>query len=136
MDGRAAVVLMGDSVLMDALAVGLQEELAFTVVRMQNSASDLQERLNATDPNLIVYALDGPSAPAVLTLVGVRPETILLSIDHSSSEVTVTTSKRYPVGSIQEFCRLARTQLASHLGIRKGGEQSNQASHAGTAETD
>ena len=121
METRSLVVLLGDSVLMDGVAVGL-EDRQFGVVRLDATDDDIGGRLTALTPDLIVFELDSPRSPSILSLLREQPDTLLLGLDLTCSQVIVLNSHRYITRTMKELCQLVQTEVGHKAHTRKGGD--------------
>ena len=122
MKKRPLVVLLGDSLLMDGVAVGLGAREVLGVVRMDTTAAENGESLKSLNPDLIVFELDTPWSPAILSLLREQPGTQLLGLDLTCSQVIVLNSHQHPTRNMKELCQLVQTELDHRAPVWKGGE--------------
>jgi hypothetical protein len=111
MDERPLIVLLGDSLLMDGVAMSLADGRRLGVVQMDASITDIGERLRSLKPELILFELDSPGTPAVFSLLREEPDTLLLGLDRDSSHVIVLNGSRHPTRSMQELGQLVQLQV-------------------------
>jgi hypothetical protein len=121
MTERPLVVLLGDSLLMDGVEAGLGSKQALGILRMDTTITDIGERLKSLRPELIVFELDTPRSPAVLSLLREQPGTLLLGLDLACSQVIVLNSDQHPTRTMKELCQLAQTEVSHRARLRKGG---------------
>jgi hypothetical protein len=110
MDERPLIVLLGDSLLMDGVAMSLGDGWRVGVVQMDASIAEMGERLRSLKPELILFELDSPGTPAVFSLLREEPGTLLLGLDRDCSQVIVLNSSRHPTRSMQELGQLVQVQ--------------------------
>lgn len=122
MERRALVVLLGDTVLIDSVAAGLEDTQAFGVVRMDASADGLGERLNALNPALIVFELDTRRSPTILSLLREQPGTQLLGLDLTCSQAIMLKSCQHTTRTMKELCQVVRAEVDHGAQMRKGGD--------------
>lgn len=120
MNERPQVVLLGDSLLIDGVAVGLEGRQVSGVVRMDTAITNIKERLKSLRPELVVFELDTPRSPAILSLLKEQPGTLLLGLDLTCSQVIVLNSNQRSTLTMQEFCQLVQTEVGQNA-ARKGG---------------
>lgn len=123
MDDKQLVILLGDSVFLDSLGITLRDELGLIVIQMDGNSPGLPDLLQAFAPDLMIFDLDAPCTSAILVLLRESPVTTSLGVDHSFSQVTVLKSTLCPIDSMQQFCRLAQSELGRNLSRQKGGER-------------
>jgi hypothetical protein len=104
-------VLLGDSLLVDSVAVGLGAREALDVVRMDAIAADTGEGLKTLKPDLIIFELDTPWSPAIFSVLREQPGTQLLGLDLTCSQVLVLNSHPHPTRNMEELCQLVQTEL-------------------------
>ena len=122
MKKRPLVVLLGDSLLMDGVAVGLGGRRILGVVRMNTSVADIGERLRSLNPDVIVFELDTPRSPAILALLREQPGTLLLGLDQTCSQVIVLNSQQHTTRTMKELCQLVQTEVGHKAHSRIEGE--------------
>lgn len=122
---RPLVVLLSDSILMEGLGVSLREELGMHVIQIGNHRTDLQQNLDALEPDLIIIDLDDPQLPAILFMLRKQPGSLFLGIDLQFSQVVVSNCNRYPIHSMGEFCQLAETLIEGNSHRQAGAEPSD-----------
>jgi hypothetical protein len=112
MDKRPLVVLLGDSLLLDGVAMSLGDRWRLGVVQMDTSIADIGERLISLKPELILFELDNPRTPAVFSLLREEPDTVLLGLDRDRSQVIVLSSSQHATQSMQELGQLVQLQAS------------------------
>lgn len=122
MKKRPLVVLLGDSLLVDSVAAGLGAREALDVIRMDAIAAETGEGLSSLKPDLIIFELDTPWSPAILSILRERPGTQLLGLDLTCSQVIMLNSHQYPTRNMKELCQLVQTQVGHKASTWKGGE--------------
>lgn len=115
MDERPVVVLLGDSLLMDGVAMSLGDGWRLGVVQMDTSGTDIGERIKSLNPELIVFELDGPRSPTLSTLLTEQPGTMLLGLDLDSSQVIVLNGSRHPARNMKELGQLVQLQMSAKV---------------------
>ena len=69
MERQPLIALLGDSVLMDGVAVGLGNRQTLGVVRVELAGNDIEESLGSLRPDLVVFELDSLLSASVLSLL-------------------------------------------------------------------
>ena len=111
MDKRPLVVLLGDSLLLDSVAVSLGAGRQLGVIRLGTSVTDIEERLKSLKPELIIFELDTPRSPAILSSLREQSETVLLGLDPTCSQVIVLNSNQHVTRTMKELCHLVQTEV-------------------------
>jgi hypothetical protein len=119
---QSLVVLLGDTVLIDSVAAGLEDTQAFGVVRMDASVDGLGEHLKALNPALIVFELDTRRSPAIFSLLREQPGTQLLGLDLTCSQAIVLKSCQHTTRTMKELCQVVQAEVDHRAQTRKGGD--------------
>lgn len=122
MDQRPLVVLLGDSVLMDGVAVGLADRQALGVVRVEGSTLEIGERLRTLEPDLIVVELDNPQSPSILSLLREQPDTLVLGLELNCNRVLVLNSHQHAARTMTELFHVVRAEVSQTAHEEKGGD--------------
>jgi hypothetical protein len=69
MEQRPLVVLLGESLLMDGVAVSLAGKGMLGTIRMDSDVVDIRECLETLQPDLVIFELDTPQSSHVLSLL-------------------------------------------------------------------
>lgn len=112
MDNRPVVVLLGDSLFLEGVAMSLADRQRLGVVYMDSFGTDIQERLKSLKPKLIVFELDGPRSPAIFSLLKERPGTLLLGLDLDHNQVLLLKSRQHLAHNMKELCQLVQVHVA------------------------
>jgi hypothetical protein len=119
MEEQARVIVLGDSLLMDSVAINLQGELALNVMRVSTSCIDDRECLKSLEAEMFIFELDAPQPGAVLSLLKELTDALFLAIDTNYSQVIELSSARHPIENMKELCQLAQTRLAHEKPVRE-----------------
>ncbi len=111
MDRQPVVVLLGKSLFLDGVAMGLGGRPSLGVVQMDTAGPDVGERLKSLEPGLIVFELDGARTAALFPLLKAHPGIPLLGLDLDSCQVIVLSSSRHLAANMQALCQLVSSQL-------------------------
>ena len=121
MEKRPLVVLLGNSLLMDGVAVSLTDRRMLGMVRMDRDSGDIRERLQWLDPDLIVFELDDPNGPSIISLLKDCPETLLIGLDLDCSRAIVLNSRQHLTQSMNELQRVVQS-VVDHKAVASGGD--------------
>ena len=113
MDKRPLVVLLGDSLLMDGVAMSLGDTRQMGVLQMGPSLADVGERLRSLKPEMILFELDSPRTPALISLLREEPGTLLLGLDPDCSRVVVLNGSQHLARNMTELGQLVQVQMNS-----------------------
>ena len=121
MEKRPLVVLLGDSLLMDGVAVSLAGRKSWGMVRLDIDVLDIGECLESLNPDLIVFELDSPWSPPILSLITEQPGILLIGLDLSRSRAIVLNSHHHLTQTMNDLCQLVQAQANEKAGSSKGG---------------
>ncbi|UCG22792.1 MAG: hypothetical protein JSW55_11470 [Chloroflexota bacterium] len=111
MEKRPLVVLLGNSLLMDGVAVSLNDRQTLGMVRMDRDSGDIRERLKWLDPDLIVFELDDPNGPSIISLLKDCPDTLLIGLDLDCSRAIVLNSRQHLTQSMNELQHIVQSAV-------------------------
>ena len=98
---------------MEGVATSLENGQRLGVVRMDASLADVDERLKSLNPELVIFELDSPRSPTILSLLRERPGTLLLGLDLDCSQVIVLNSSLHLTRNMKELGQLVQTEIRS-----------------------
>lgn len=122
MENQFSVVVLGDSLLLDSVAGNLRDELALTVIRVEESCINSRECLKSIQPDLIIFEWDAPRPCSILALLREQPGVPLLGIDTGCSQVVEITGGLHPVQNMNELCQVAQNSLATQINKKEALE--------------
>ena len=111
MQNRSLVVLLGNSLLLDGVALSLATRQTLGIVRMDATSGDIRQQLRNLEPDLIVFELDSPCAPTILGLVKDRPDMLFIGLDLDCSQAIVLNSRQQPTRSMSELQRVVQAAV-------------------------
>ena len=111
MEKHTVVVLLGNSMMMDGIAVSLANNDAVSSLQVDPSIANLQGRLKHIEPDLILYELDSDWAHSILSLLSEQPGTLLLGLDADCSRVIVMNSRQRLTKSMEELYELFQDEV-------------------------
>ena len=88
---------------MEAVAASLASWWTLAVIRLEGDAVDVKERLRSLAPDVIIFELDSPSSPIILSLLIERPQILLIGLDLDSSRVIVLDSHPQAARTMNEL---------------------------------
>jgi hypothetical protein len=121
MQQRPLVVLLGDSLLMDGVAVSLADRQMLGTIRMDSDVADIRECLETLQPDLILFELDAPQSPSVLSLLSEQPGTLLIGLDLACSRAIVLNSRQHMTRTMNELCLVVQSVAGQRAHLSKGG---------------
>ena len=113
MENRPLVVLLGNSLLMDGVAVSLADKQMLRMVRIDTETEDIWERMESLRPELIVFELNNPDTPAIISLLKNRTDTLLIGLDLDCSRAFVLNSRQHLTRSMNDLYSVV--QAAANL---------------------
>ena len=115
------VVVLGDSLLMEGAAVSLADCRQMSLVRIDSNLSDIWQQINDLNPDVIVFELEIPHSPIVLSLLKERPGILLLGLDLECNRVLVLNSRQHFTQTMHDLCQIieAETDAAVRLTLQE-----------------
>lgn len=106
MEKQTVVALLGDSMMIDGIAVSLARYEAIRPIRLDPAARNLKDCLHTVMPNFIIFELDTLWSHAILSLLSEQPGLLLMGLDLVGSRVIVMNSHQHQTKSIEELTQL------------------------------
>ena len=111
MSNRPLVVLLGNSLLMDGVAVSLTTRQLLGMVRMDVGADDIRQRIRSLEPDLVVFELDKPGTEKIISLIKDQPDLLLIGLDIDCSQAIVLNSRQQPTPSMNDLRRVVQEAI-------------------------
>ncbi len=108
MDNRPLVVLLGKSLLMDGIAIGLGDEQLSGMVRLDVVTGDMREKMQTLKPDLIVFELEDPAAQVIIPFLKNQPDILLIGLDLDRNRAIVLNSCQHLTESINDLQQLVQ----------------------------
>jgi hypothetical protein len=121
METRPLVVLLGDSLLMDGIAISLAGNQLLEMTRLDAHVSDVRQRLHTLKPDLVIFELDTPRLPCILSLLQEQPGILLIGLDLACSRAIVLNSHQHLTPTLNELCRVVQAEAGQKACLSKGG---------------
>ena len=120
METRPIVALV-DSVLMDSIAASLAGNRFLGITCLDARSIDIEQRLHALKPDLVISELDTLCLPSILSLLWEQPGILLIGLDLASSRAIVLNSHQHLTSTLREFCRVIQAEAYQKACLSKGG---------------
>lgn len=116
MDEQPLAVVLGDSLLIEGVAMSLEDDgQRLRIVRVDTALPDFQERVKSLNPKLVIFELDNPRSPAMVPLLREQPGALFLGLDPDCSQVVVLNSSQHLARSMTELGQLLQIQMNSRV---------------------
>jgi hypothetical protein len=122
MDEQPVVVLLGDSILMEGVALGLRSRLQGAVLQIDSANDGIAARLKSLQPAVIICELDCPDSDALLPLLKEQPGTLIISLQRGCCKVIVMQSSQSPIHSMHEFCQMVLSGIDARRPVGEPGD--------------
>jgi hypothetical protein len=129
---RPLVVLLGDSVLIDGVAVSLGGCPELGVARIDTLVIDIEACIKSLKPDLVVFELDSPYSAHILSLLREQPGIQLVGLDLTSNRVLVLNSRQHKTRSMDEFSHVIHIIAGRGARSQKGGHRTKLPIQLGT----
>ena len=113
MGRKPQVLLLGESVFMDSVAVSLVECNTSNVVRVCSSTQSARELVNSLNPDLIVYELHTKNTDPIFAIIKEQGDTLHLAIDLDYNQIILLKCQRKPAESMHELCKIINQEVNS-----------------------
>jgi hypothetical protein len=113
MTTRSGVLVIGDTVLMEGVALSLMERRTVSVDRINPKETDVWTCVTMTNPDVIVFEIGCPQSLVILSLMHEMPGMQLLGVDMQGDRVIVMNSRSYTARSMLELHRVFESILSS-----------------------
>jgi hypothetical protein len=77
---------------------------------LDGHASDVRQRLQTLKPDLVLFDLDTPCLPGILSLLWEQPGILLVGLDLACSRAIVLNSHQHLTPTLNELCRVVQTE--------------------------
>ena len=109
METRSLVVLLA-SVLMDGIAVSLAGNQLLEITCLDAHAIDVRQRLHTLKPDLVIFELENPRLPRILSLLWEQPGILLIGLDLACSRAIVLNSHQHLTPTLNELCLVVQAE--------------------------
>ena len=110
MSRQPLIVLLGDSVLIDGVAVSLGGSQVLRVARISTLAFNIDECLKSLKPDLVVFELDSPYSSLVFSFLRRQPGLRLIGLDLTCSQVIVLDSYQHATRAMSELAHVVQVE--------------------------
>ena len=121
MADRPLLIVLGDSLLMEGAAVSLAECPQLSLIRLDSSVIDIWPQVDSLKPDVVVFELEIPQSPFVLSLLKERPGILLIGLDLDRNRVVVLNSRQQLLRTMHDLCQIveAETGAAVRLTLKE-----------------
>jgi hypothetical protein len=112
MKRQRRVVLVGESLLMDAVETSLRAMQGLHVMRTRATAGDVGERLRMLRPDLVIFDWDAPHSQFVLPFIREQPDIPLLALDIHCSKVITLSGQQFSTPSMNALTQVIDRQTS------------------------
>ena len=103
------------------VAISLAGNQLLEMTRLDVHAIDVRQRLFTLKPDLVIFELDTPHLPCILSLLREQPGILLIGLDLACSRAIVLNSHQYLTPTLSELCRVVQTEAGQKACLSKGG---------------
>jgi hypothetical protein len=106
---------------MNGAAISLAGNQRLEVTCLDAHATDVRQRLFTLKPDLVIFELDAPPIPCILSLLWKQPGIPLIGLDLACSRAIVLDSHQHLVRTLNELCHVVHVKAAQEACLSKGG---------------
>jgi hypothetical protein len=122
MPQRPIILLLGDSLLIDGIAISLAGREMPGTIRRDSGVIDSKECLGTLQPDLVIFEMGAPQSPAILSLLSEQPGVQLIGLDPACSKVIVMSSHQRPTPTMNALYQVVQAEAGQNALLPKGGE--------------
>ena len=115
MKKQPVVVILGHSLLMEGVAVSLANVEELSLVRIESSVSDIWQQVEALSPDVIVFELEVPHSPFILSLLKERPGILLIGLDVACNRVIVLNSRQLITSTMHDLYQIVESEAKEKM---------------------
>ena len=113
MEKRPLILILGDSLLMEGIAVSLAGCPQLSLIGIDYSEFDVWQKIDSLNPDAILFELEIPQSPLILWLLKERPGILLLGLDLSRSRVIVLNSRQHCSKTMHDLCQIVEAETGA-----------------------
>ena len=115
------IVLLGHSVLIDSVAVGLERQLNLHIFRIDDPGEDIEEHLRSMTPGLVIFELEDTGSSSLLNLLKDQTRISLLGLDRHCSQAIVLNIYPKATRTMNELVCIVQTIVREGASQSEGG---------------
>jgi len=117
---QPVVALVGSSLLMDGVAIGLANSQLQRLARIECECRRSCERLITLKPDLIIFEVDHPPADIISSLIKTKSDLLLIGIDMEGCGTIVMNCCQTITHTMADLCKLVKDEVRRALPTCKG----------------
>jgi hypothetical protein len=103
---KRTAALYGNSLFMAGVEASLRHRQGLAVTRIDAALPDAEDRLDALCPDVVIFDLDAPHAPFVISFLRQHPGLPLVGLALSGNDVMVLSSHQYTAMSSDDLAQV------------------------------
>jgi DNA-binding NarL/FixJ family response regulator len=115
MENRPLVVVLGDSLLMEGVTVSLADCSQLSLFSVDSNDVDIWQRVNSLDPDVVVFELEIPHSPLILSLLKERPGILLVGLDLECNRVIVLNSRQHSTQTMHDLYQIVEAEVGKQV---------------------
>ena len=112
MIAQRRIALIGDSVLIEGVRLGLADNPDLAIVHIDPTNCDVVETTKRLAPDLVITDLDTPWGDSLVALLREEPAIQLIGLESATGRLTVLTGRHYVTQTLQDLLQLVQNQAA------------------------
>jgi chemotaxis response regulator CheB len=113
MEKRPLVLILGDSLLMEGIAASLTGCPQLSLICIDYSEFEIWQKADSLNPDVILFEMETPHSPFILSLLEERPGILLLGLDLSSSRVIVLNSRQHYSETMHDLWQIVEAEIGA-----------------------
>ena len=121
MTRQPLVILIGNSLLMEGVALSLASRPGLNVLQLEPALIQMKDCLRCLEPDLVVFELGAPWSESLTNLLIDQQEIRLAGLDLMTCQLVLTAGQQYQTDTMQELLQVIRQQTEQQERSLEGG---------------
>lgn len=132
MEKQRRIVLVGDSLLLDAVESSLNDNLKLGLQRIHSKNGQTAERLLTMAPDLVIFDLSTSELQSIVPLLKDHPQVQLIGLDACCSQVVALSGQPYTTPTASDLVSvISESASKANEKVSPSGIAPNSQSHGG-----
>ena len=113
MADQPLVVVLGDTLLTEGAAISLANCSQISLICIDSNVFDIWQQIDTLNPDVIVFDLEIPHSPLILSLLKEKPGILLLGLDLECNRVIVLNSRQHFTQTMHDLCQIVEAETGA-----------------------
>lgn len=121
MNKHPLVILIGNSLLMEGVALSLRSRPGLNVLQLEPALIQLKDCLHCLEPELVIFELGAPWSASLTNLLSDQQEIRLAGLDLTTCRLILMTGQEFQTDTMQELLQVIGQQTKQRARSLEGG---------------